>query len=239
MKLALGGADRVPVPLQDDAPIRADALERAHKLRLRPDLHKARPQRRAVVAQHFQQHIARLRSAELPPGAAARRNDQPVAVIALPGHGPRLIAARLLFDLADLAAAHDRHARRVQRKAQDIHDAVRLIGEGIDPSARLRDRYKAEPPEFRQRRFHAPCPERRQGKFRLLAVIVLRPQLPVGQIAASVSRRQQLPPDARLPLQQRDAVRRITRRRERRRHSTGAAADNQHLHSAASLPVFV
>ena len=175
----------MPVFLQRNTSVGADALEGTNEVRLRPDLHKARKKRRALVPERLQKRISRLRTAELSSCAAARRDDQAVAEICLARHRARLIAARLLFDLADLAPADDRHARRLQRKAQHIDHAVRLIGERVHAPRGLRHRDESQRLKRRERPLHAVPLERRKDKPRRLAVVIFRAEISVREIAAA------------------------------------------------------
>ena len=60
------------------------------------------------------------------------------------GGAKRFIAARLVLDLDDITAGHDIRALRVQRKAQHVKHARRLIGQGIDLAGIFGDGQKTE-----------------------------------------------------------------------------------------------
>ena len=79
---------------------------------------------------------------------------------------------------------------------------------------------------------HVQFFQRGADKIRVLTMIILRRGSGVRQVAAAVSSREQLSPDALLPLQQHHASAPVLRRSQRRHHARRPAAYNNNcLHS--------
>ena len=126
------------------------------------------------------------------------------AEIFFSGGAKRLIAARLVFDLDDITAGHDIRAPRVQRKAQHVKHARRLIGQGIDLAGIFGDGQKTEALKKCERPSDIEAFQRKARKLRLLPVVVREPDVAVGEIAPAVAGGKKLFADAALPLEKRD-----------------------------------
>lgn len=120
----------------------------------------------------------------------------------------------------------------VQREAQHVQHTARHIAEGIHPPAVLGRGEQPQSGEVQQRISHV---EGGQGILAesLAAVIVSGGNVMVGEVAPAVSGGHQLAAHAALPLQQRHGVA-VLRRRQRRHHPGGPAADHQYLHACFS-----
>ena len=103
------------------------------------------------MTQHAKKMIARFCAAQLFSRAATGGHDQPVAEVPLARSGDGFIAARLFLHLDDIAAAHHVHSARLQREAQHIHHAVRLIGQRIHPARLVCHGQKSQRAEQAQR----------------------------------------------------------------------------------------
>ena len=105
-----------------------------------------------------------------------------------------------MLDLDNVAAGHDIRLLRLKRKAQNVKNAGRLIGKGIDLARVLGHGQKAEPLKKRKRPSHIEALQRETRKLGLLAVVVRQADVAVREIAAAVSGREQLFSHAALPL---------------------------------------
>ena len=144
--------------------------------------------------------IARFAAAELLSGCTAAGDDQLVAKIRFACRGQRLVASCLVLDLDNIAAGHDVRPLRFERKAQNVKNAGRLIGKGVDLARVLGHGQKAEPLKKRKRPSDIEALQRETRKLGLLAVVVRQTDVAVREIAAAVSGREQLFAHAALPL---------------------------------------
>ena len=124
------------------------------------------------------------------------------------------------------------HAALLEREAEHVEHAGRLIGERVDLAVRLRDGQKAKGAEIGERRADVEARERGLGEGRGAAVVARDTGAEIGQIAAAVAGGQQLAADATLPLKQRDLICGILRRAERGHHAARPAANDEHLHKS-------
>ena len=92
----------------------------------------------------------------------------------------------------------------VQRKAQHVKHARRLIGQGIDLAGIFGDGQKTEALKKRERPSDIEAFQRKARKLRLLPVVVREPDVAVGEIASAVAGGKKLFADAALPLEKRD-----------------------------------
>ena len=221
---------RSAVCAQTDAAVGPDALQPPDGGRVRADLREAGVQRRAAVAELRKKLVAGHRSAQRLSRAAAAGNDQLISKIRAAVRARDLIAARFFLHALRVEAADELHARLRSGEPQHVHNAVGLIGQGIDPPGRLCRGQKAQRVEKVQRRRPVKARKRGAGKARVLSVIVHRGQVEVRQVAPAVAGGEQLAPDARLPFENGDGIPFILRGGKRGHQSAGSAAENQNLH---------
>lgn len=187
-------------------------------------------QRRAAVAELRKQLVAGHRSAQRLSRAAAAGNDQLISKIRAAVRACDLIAARFFLHALRVEAADELHARLRSGEPQHVHNAVGLIGQGIDPPG------TALPWSEGPARGKSPAsPSRQSAKAR-------RGQSPrpVRDSAPGTSRGSSgctgrcrwraACADARLPFENGDGIPFILRGGKRGHQPAGPAAENQNLH---------
>ena len=178
-----------------------------------------------LIAVHHAADFAARRAARGEDDALRRER---LAVLHAGGKG-----AAAMAQLRDHTAGAQLDLRPLKRVAQHIEHRARHVAHGIDPPRRLRRGQQAEPLEPAERLLRGEALERRAAEVHRRAVVVRGGCMEITEVTAAVARREELAPDARLPLGEEDAVSRF-RGGERRGHARRAPADHEDGHDCAS-----
>ena len=124
-----------------------------------------------MMSHGLQQLIAQIRAAQFCTGRTAAGNDDFVTIETFL-RGFDIVAAGFFSDGQNLAAASNRDTAGFQCEAENVHNAVGLIGKRLDFSVVFRNGQKAEAAEKLQRFFDGKCLQRPGYKLRITAMVM-------------------------------------------------------------------
>ncbi len=214
-----------------------DALESGNASPGGLDLDQSRAELGTFVAKGPQELVARHGASQLGARQTAAGDDEPVKLQGFTAGGHEEFP--VFFHLSDFKIRQNPNIFPSQRKTQNVHHGVCLVGVGVYPAALLGDGEQAQLTEPFQCGLRTKLMQRVFCEGCILAMIAALQRVAVAQVAPAIARGTELAAQPGLPFHQDDLYVLMFRGGQSRSDPRRAAADDSNGHFFTCFQPFI